>query len=201
MFINKKELDNKLDFFDNFRVPHKKSPTKWLTISGILLVSQILLLNKYFQTKQKQLKTIKLDIQKIATKLEPLKKEIAKTNETKTQNLLVKNKIKKYNSGLDANKQSYTILTNIAEQIPDECRLTKLIIKKTKNSGNDNKKPKTIVSLYGESLNQKLITNFTQNLRKFDNLTKTKILRIQRVKNKDQIIKYIFKLKSQIKDI
>ena len=144
MFINKKELDNKLDFFDNFRVPHKKSPTKWLTISGILLVSQILLLNKYFQTKQKQLKTIKLDIQKIATKLEPLKKEIAKTNETKTQNLLVKNKIKKYNSGLDANKQSYTILTNIAEQIPDECRLTKLIIKKTKNSGNDNKKPKTI---------------------------------------------------------
>lgn len=199
MFINKKELNNQLDFFNKFRIPKQKSPNKWLTITLILLVSQTYFFNKSYQSKQTKLKNIKKEVHRLNVKLEPLKDEILKTNQTRSQKLLIENKIQKYNSGINKNNKISEILTKISKQIPRDCRLTNLIIK-SKKTGVKAKK-RTIISMTGESFKQEFILNFAKNLKTIQMLRKTKLINIQKANNNDKISKYNFKLKSIIKNI
>lgn len=193
-FFDKKEIANQLDFFKKLKPPEKTSPKNWLLLTIFLVISYTFFFVHIQIDNKKELENITEKNSKLAKKLKTLPEEIKNLQKLKIMNAKLEKKINKIQNSKNKTNNPLDILIHISQNIPENCKLTKINIS-TKRKKNKKKK---MILLEGITISQEIINNFSNRLSKHVKLAKTKIIQIQKIKDPIQKNKYIFKITCNI---
>ncbi len=202
-FFAKKEIANQLNFFKQLQPPQKTSPKSWLYLTIFLAISYTFFFARIQNDKKIELENLTQRNAELGKKLNPLPEQIKKLQELKIMNVKLEKKISKIHKSKNKTNNPLDILTHISENIPENCKLTKInISSKTKNS-----KKKKILLLEGITQSQETITDFTNKLSKHAKLAKTKVINIKKtnkvVEKSEKTLnvdEYLFKISCNIQN-
>ena len=193
-FFDKKEIANQLDFFKKLQPPQKTSPKSWILLTIFLAISYTFFFVHIQIDNKKELENITHKNTELAQKLKTLPEEIKNLQKLKIMNAQLEKKINKIKNSKNKTNNPLDILMHISQNIPTNCKLTKINIS-TKNK--NNKKKKRLL-LEGITISQEVINDFSNKLSKNTKLAKTKIIQIKKIKNTAQKNEYNFKIACNI---
>jgi len=190
-FLQKKEINNQLNFFKRFLPPKNKSPYKWLIATALITTFLITVQVKLFTQQKEKLLISNKKVNELKVENESLENQLKQIQLIQSENKKLeirKNRIiKKQNNKNLLNN----ILLSISNTIPNNCWLEHLKISHNSTS----KKQKSIL-LEGKAFNEKEILRFTDHLHKTSQLDLLKIESIKKdkIKLKNAIKPYSFKI-------
>jgi|GEM_PF-2494830 Tfp pilus assembly protein PilN len=176
--IFKKELKNKLDFFDEFRPPKQKQPYTWLCVSGAFFV---VFLATFICIEKKGTARLKLFQQKSNELVQEETTLVAKTKEIHSQQKEVASLAKKNKKCVQRreNLEKYqSLLVALAETIPEHTVVNTIkVSSKSKKKGAQTYKYQQI-EIDGTAFDNKEVVTFCQSLSNARGIKKVKIERL-----------------------
>ncbi len=191
-FLNKKEIDNNLDFFKQFEKPNKKINIFYFFIILLFTSIEIIFFSETLKQKNISIKNLETQINTISLQTQTIKKELKIKQDLTAKNEILAKNIKKIELHKIKNQKLYSILSSLPQILPKQTKLTKIAFDK-------NAKHKKQLLLLGQSLKQEEISIFAQNLEKNINFKKVKLLNIQKEKKAALESVYNFKINCLIK--
>ena len=191
-FINKKELDTKLDFFKRLRPEKKTSPLKWLFAA--LCLSILILITSLITQKinHQKLNFLKIESKKLLKETLSLKSKTIKLQQLKLENEKLDSQISKVTKYQKNIEKQLNILIFISKIIPKKCHLTKI------NTNLKTKKPQ--INIEGSAFSQQKVVKFQEKLTQNEIFKKVQLVNIQRVKKDEKAPEYAFKIRVKIKE-
>lgn len=178
-FFANDDLSDRLDFFKQFKPPHKNNSFKWLTTTSLILILMIFAQFKLQKAKTKKLYEItkKINIEKNQNDI--LQKQLQQIHLTQQQNKKLEQQKEKIIKTNKKQNNPQNILFAISKSIPNNCWIENLKINYSLK--NKKTKQKTIL-LQGKALENKDVLNFMSKLSKTSKIKNLKIKSIKKEK-------------------
>jgi Tfp pilus assembly protein PilN len=191
-FFAKKELKNQLDFFKKLQTQEKTSINSWVFLTIFLTISYTLFFYKNQNIKKEELKKLTLKNQNLENSLKELNVQIKKAKELRVKNENLQKKINQIEKYQSSNNNPLKLLINISQKIPTNCKLTKI------NTNIKKDKKGLYAILEGKALIQEEINEFLSNLKENPELSKAKIINIQKNESLSKADEYLFKIECKL---
>lgn len=188
-FFTKNELNNKLDFFKQFKANQNKHPKNWFLLSIIGIICLFAILFKITSHKNSQLILLKNKNKILKKKENMLENKIKTMQHIVTQNNTLKIKLEKIKKLKNSFRNPNNILLPITQTLPKSCWLQRINI--------SSKKPK-ILEIEGFSNKEQNITEFIKDLSKTPQLHSLRLEKLKRTKKNTKSASYSFKLSGKI---
>ena len=176
--ISKKQIESKLDFFEQFRPPHKRQPYAWITFVSVF---SILLISSFFVKTQKDLEKHDLlllehaalsqevsDLQKLAKVVRADKNEVKKLT----------HKIEKCDVRRKNIADYKTLMSDISQHVPARTWVEQVLVK------TDNKSKEKHILIDGFSFDEKEAIQFNKALLRSNIIKNIELSKLDRTDGK-----------------